>query len=329
MSNQPPDGLEGLARYVASISGAEIRHVDHVGSPDMCSVPVLVAPPGVTASSIKNILDQYLVRPEYMVGTSRHETLESLIAHANAHDTGKGAFFVSVSERRVDAVYDYHVGSRDYVPADNGDLKEDWSNTAPEPHWRQHRALYEFPVDSAWKRWTGADRKRLPMAEFAEFIDENIRDILPPPDLGGDNLSEADQRLADLQRLIAGRWGGPERLMEVSKKFSIHETNMASIGLNRDTGELSMAFKEEHDGAQVGQVSVPNLFAIAIPVHQHGPRYRIAARLRYRKANGITFWFELQDLEWVTQAAYDDAIRRLRTETNMPVFCGTPETPHC
>lgn len=309
--------IASLAAFMRSHTGAEI---EYISSPDdSLGATVAILPDGKTLTDLKPFLDIWRDKPERIFGTSVHETLTSLLNHIEYHNSGRSACFLSMADSKAVVIYDYHVGT-ECVTADGDSIN------IPEPNWRGHRAEYAFPLSREWRAWTRNDRTKMTMAEFSAFIDDRITDLMQPPDLTGD-LSPTDARIAELVNLIGGRFGSPLRMRDLARGFTVNESAVASISSNPDTGEHNVVFRADHEtGEKVGEMAIPNLFAIAIPVFHLGPLYRVVARLRYRKAGaGINMIYELQDPDKVLEHAYQEAGEAIRADTGVPVFFGTGE----
>ncbi|KAA5602184.1 DUF2303 family protein, partial [Roseospira marina] len=98
--------------------------------------------------------------------------------------------------------------------------------------------------------------------------------------------------------------------------------------INTNSGEGSIIFEEEHTDGAGQKLTIPSLFCLAIPVFDQGTRYRMVARLRYRKSReGLNWWFDLQQVKEVFDDAFQDAATRIAGDTGVPVYAGTPEAP--
>ncbi|MBB4287950.1 DUF2303 family protein [Roseospira goensis] len=290
--------------------------IDHVGVDVLCEDaterPIAVVPEGKRLESLKPLLDQYRDRPQRISGRSEHLTLDSLIDHIKAHDTMQTAVFISRDPAQAVAVYDYVSGT----------LPE------AEPNWRNWRAVHDFPLSREWQLWSRASGDKKSQGAFAAFVEDRILDILPAPDLTGEPATESDRTLRELARLLTGTFAGPERMMELARGLVVHETSRVGEIINTSSGEGSIIFEKEHTDGAGQKLTIPSLFCIAIPVFDQGVRYRMVARLRYRKTReGLVWWFDLQQVKEVFDDAFRDAAGRIGAETGVPVYAGTPEAP--
>ncbi|NJL72856.1 MAG: DUF2303 family protein [Candidatus Competibacteraceae bacterium] len=107
--------------------------------------------------------------------------------------------------------------------------------------------------------------------------------------------------------------------------------------MNLQSGGGKLVFEEEHKDASGNTLVIPAGFVIAIPVFAPGAERAedgsakieldvIPVRLRYRVSNGRVQWTLVPHrLDLVLRDALSDAVARVRRETGVPVFEGTPE----
>jgi len=195
-----------------------------------------------------------------------------------------------------------------------------------------HRAVYNFPLSEEWKAWIGVSGQLLEKDDLGEFIEAHANDIMDPtPAIIGnkstDENAEWENRLIETAQRINGRYGQLSNLLEMSKKFQVHETSDLTLKSNRDTGEREIQFVNEHKTPEGTAMSIPNLLIIAIPVFEGGPLYRMPVRFRYRKMNGtVLFILTPYNPEKAFKAAANEALEYATNETDLPAFFGTPES---
>ena len=274
---------------------------------------------GVTALAVRSgntvtplastVFDQYRTAPRLRQGSATLLSIDSLIDHINRFKDADSIVFADDNRTApsITAVLDYHrIGA-------GGD-----------PRFGKHRSLFGFPLSDEWKAWNESNATAMSMADFAAFLENRIIDVLYVIP-GEDSLPE------DVQRLIDTLGGGdtvatPNKLMELARGLQVNESAVVQEAVNLSTGEGVVRFQSEHTDAAGAPLKVPSLFLIGIPVFNNGPLYRIAARLRYRKAGGrLTFWYELWRTDRTFDHAFAEAIERVKIETELPVLIGKPE----
>lgn len=297
----PAGDLMSLANLVMSLHRAEPFRLD--------GAEAAIVPNGMTLHSLKNLRDQWLPKPERRNGTAELGDLASFIAHANRFKSTASAVFAQRNEEKPGllSVLDYH-------PEGGASTETDWCH---------HRGRYAFPLSEQWKAWAQADGAWLGQKAFAEFVEERILDVLPPPKDGRDDASAL---ALDLVTTLGGEFAGPSRLLEVSRGLRVTETAEVANVTNLASGEVEVVFRTTHTGAAGQKLSVPNLFLVGVPVFDGDAAYKLPIRLRYRRVDGHIVWQVARYRpDIVFFDAFDRATARVREETGLPVFIGTPE----
>ncbi len=254
------------------------------------------------------LADDYLGRPRFRAGTATFTALDSFIDHANRFSSPESALFANDDRKNpsITSVLDYHPRGADTYP-----------------DFGRHRGEHAFPLSDEWQAWMGANGQKMPMIEFAAFLENRIVDVLPYT--GDDDLPE------DLRKFIklaggASAVASPERLVELSRGLTVNESSVLTSVINLSTGEGELMFRSEHADAAGEKLKVPSVFLLAIPVFRHDAAYRIGARLRYRKSSaGLLFFFELYRADFVFDDAFRRGCERAAAETELPLFFGSPE----
>ncbi|ULB10707.1 YfdQ family protein [Cereibacter azotoformans] len=264
------------------------------------------------------------LQPWRRAGTAKLQDLASLIAWANRHKGETSALFADISsDPSLTCIADYMGAGAPVMDHETRDPKAS--------HCR-HRALYTFPMSKEWKLWTGINNKALDKAEFGEFIETNAKDLLDPtPNLlnghiGAANVEPWEVRMIEVARQLNGRFGQYQTLVQLSRSFQVHEVSNLTATLNRDTGETSIQFINEHREPDGQPLKIPNLFMIAIPIFDRGAAYRIPVRFRYRKAGSeVKFILSLHNADIALEDAVEEALHEATEATGLPLFRGEPE----
>ena len=211
----------------------------------------------------------------------RLDDAASFAAYVNAFKTGNSRLFVSVQRHNMSALLDYH------APSDG--------KAAGSPDYLHHVAGYEMPFSEEWTRWTRIDGQPLPQIKFAEFLEENLADIVDP----------------------AGA-----SVLEVALNLQSKKKVQFDSGIRLQDGTTQITFREEMESGGKGALVVPTEFTIAIPVFFGGDRYKIKAFLRYRIEEGrLTFHIALHRKQFMLQDAVQEAAKAVGEATGlMPLF---------
>ena len=265
------------------------------------------------------------LKPFRRKGTAKLATLQSLIDWANRFKGGTSILYANPDRTApsLTCIANYH-GAGPAAAADN--LAD------PTAQHADHRGTYTFPLSKEWRRWTAASGKPMDKDDMAQFIEDNAKDFMDPtPALLNPGTVEPqaawEQRLVEIAEKIGGRFGQHLKLVHMSREFAVHETSNLSVTSNRDTGESTISFVNEHKAPSGQPLQIPNLFLIAIPVFESGTLYRLPIRFQYRKTGGaLKFTLTIYDPERAIDDAFDEAVQTAVAQTALPVFEGTPET---
>lgn len=280
--------------------------------------------------TIENITGQVreaaeFAKPARRRGTARLADLDSFIAWAQRFKGETSAIFADPDMDRpaLTCIADYHGEGAADVTSAGGD---------PTARHCAHRGIYDFPLSDEWKAWTGISGAGLDKDELGEFIEANAKDIMDPtPAILAMSVTEAnapwENRLIETARQIEGRYGQLARLLQLSKRFQVHETSDLTVKTNRDTGEAEVQFLNEHKDAEGRPLEIPNLLIVAIPVFRNGAAYRMPVRFRYRKSGAtVKFILSVYNPEKAFEAAFREAVSAAADATGLPTFLGTPES---
>lgn len=264
------------------------------------------------------------LQPWRRTGTAKLTDIASLIDWANRHKGPTSALFADTGETpSLTCIADYLGAGEPIMDAISRD---------PKASHMRHRAVYAFPLSPEWKLWNAVSGNLLDGAEFGEFIEANAKDFLDPtPALlagaapeGG--VADWERQMLDIVRQLQGKFGQYATLMQLARSFDVYEISNVKATLNRDTGESSIQFVNEHAQPDGQPITIPNLFMVAIPIFENGAAYRIPVRFRYRKAGaGVKFIIQLHNPDIYLRDAVDEALALATEQTELPLFRGRPE----
>lgn len=236
-------------------------------------IPAVILPEGFSLKTLENTL----AAPVRKRGTTVLNDAESFIAVVNDQKGGATRLFSTIDPPTFTAVFNHH---------------------AAHPGWCDHRAEYNAPLSPEWEAWTGADGDKMTQVQIAQFIENNLVDVVEPD---GATLLEIC------------------RTLEAKKKVNFSSSIRLSDGSNQFTFE-----EEVHGSAQKGQLSVPEQFVIGIPVFESGDKWRVDVRLRYRIEDGgkLTMWLELIRPHKVIEQAVKELREQIAAQTELPILNG-------
>jgi len=165
--------------------------------------------------------------------------------------------------------------------------------------WREHIARFTATESIEWKTWAESNKKPMKQAEFAQFIEDNLVDIIEPESA---------------------------HILEVSRSLQAKKAGNFSSALRLDNGDVQFTYEDKTEAsAGKGQLKVPEKFVIAIPVYQGGPAYKIEARLRYRISEGaLMMWYDLLRPHKSKEHALTEINEQIEIGTELQIFAGNP-----
>ena len=302
------EALLDAARRYGNVDFTSFNEGENADQTIRKGVEIASVPVGRTLVSIKKLLDEYRLRPERKAGTSELTTIESFVDQMNRSKDEDSVIFADVANRtepKLIGVFDYnHAGP-------TGD-----------PRFGQHRAVYRFPLSEEWKAWTGKAIENIGQAEFAEFLETRIMDVIDPASLD----VEGQGTIAAFCRQLGIKPASPQQLMELSRGLAVNVEHRVVQNINVGTGEAQISFGETHTDAKGAPARVFGGFAIGIPVFYGGAAYQIPVRLRYRVKDGQVKWtLQPQRLVEVWDDAVKESVNAVTTKTGLTTLFGTPE----
>jgi uncharacterized protein YfdQ (DUF2303 family) len=250
-------------------------------------VPVAAVPPDFKLESLRKFYEF----PADDAGTVGVHTLSSLADYVSHHASANSAIFASRDCALVCGVIDWHTAGG--PPSERAG-------------WARHRVEYKLEHTPEWKAWTGINGKAMSQDAFAEFLEENLPDIIEP---AGASVLETASTL--------------------SGKRNVQFLSSRNLG----NGDVGLMWKEETDagGGVNGDTKVPAELKLKLPVYRGAEKattFDVKAFLRYRIREGkLTFEVKLWRPEKAIELAFDEVAAALASELNarelqVPVYLG-------
>lgn len=300
----------------------ELQPPPELAAEGMGPIQVLVATsaqgkPEITET--KSTWSMYRSHPERRRGEALMTDLASFIDHVNRFRNAESALFCLADPDKpiLTAVIDYHDRVNVVSDADAGLSVAQETALA---RYGAHRTVYPFPLSPEWKAWRGKNDVKMSQVDFAEFLEDRVLDVTDTTDGIGENI----QRM--LSALNAVKMPNAADLMTLARSLSLHQEEKVRSHVNLSSGEQVIGYESSHQGQGGGELNVPKMFLIAIPVFKSGHLYRLPVRLRYRLAGGTIHWYyEMSLVAEAFENAVLEAASDAKTQTNLPLFMGTPE----
>lgn len=184
------------------------------------------------------------------------------------------------------ALLDYHQGAMD-----EGAEKL-------KPEFVSHRASFRLTESEQWKVWFGNHDKLIPQTQFAEFLEDNRRDIFKP------SAADMMEVARDLQAKTEVNFDSKVTLKDGSATLRYQEQVTAGVG-------------------PAGNIAIPDEFSIRIPVFYGEAPVEISAKLRFRISGGkLSFLYRLYRPVETRNEAFNATVERVATELTQPVWLG-------
>ena len=206
--------------------------------------------------------------------------VDSFVEYWSRYQNADSVIFVDDKANTINAVFDYH---------------------GAEPEWCRHKMTLSLLPTPEWAKWRQYSSKRLGQVEFAEFIQDNMTDVVNP-----DGAT----------------------LLEIVTNLSNHRTAKFASNIRLDNGQVQFTYEEELMGfAVAGNMSIPQEFELGIRPFARCVSYSVGARLRYRITDErtLTIWYEIKRPERVEIDAFDGVLKELigKVGADVPMFYGS------
>lgn len=168
-------------------------------------------------------------------------------------------------------------------------------------HWGEHIVKLVLSTTPEWRRWLSLNSKLVTQESFAEFLEENLNDIVRP-DAG---------QLIDLAQMLTGK-----------------KSVTFKSGKNLQNGAIALEYTEtiETSGGRInGDMQVPSEFYIGLCPFVGAAGVEIRARLRFRITDGgkLHFAYILDRPFKVIETAFNLARSEIEDQLALPVHLGS------
>lgn len=253
-------------------------------NPDQDGAHFVVVPQGYHVEDLP-----LLEEPPRPTSTVKLRDASSFITYWKDHAGPASRIYATLTPAVFLAVLD------DYHPTDS----ENSGNPPPEAqgNHRQFRAEFKVPASREWETWTAANRKHMSQLGFAEFLQDNLPDVVEP--------SGAD-------------------LLEMSLNFEAAQSGNFVASHRLQDGSHNLQWKADNNAS--GSIKLPELIKLRIPVFEKTEPVDVEARLRYRiKQDALAIWYELVRPHRVLDAAFRITWERIENDCSTTILHGTPE----
>jgi uncharacterized protein YfdQ (DUF2303 family) len=207
-------------------------------------------------------------------------------AYVGEFYTETSAIFFDEDKKTFTGILDYHGGGGGAA-------------ASARPEWCDHVATFVAQTTPEWDTWFGKNKKGFGQVEFAEFLEDNLVDVVEP----------AGASLLEITRTL-------EAKKDVSYSSAIRLNN-GSVRINYDEVVKGSA------NTQAGSMEIPEQFTLQFQVIRGGSAFRFPARFKYRlKDRVLILWFEIVRPHKILQQALDETIFAIGEATGIPIRKG-------
>jgi uncharacterized protein YfdQ (DUF2303 family) len=217
------------------------------------------------------------------------------------HDTDSFIKFVkqegSLASCRIYVKADYQHGDVYFTAIINDHETE-------KPNWRDYRALYEPQKTIEWKRWNSQHGKQLSQADFAQFLEDNNKDITS----------------------VEGMPTGAQ-VLAMALNFESKQEVIIKSAIRTQSGTVSFAYSDSEDANTVERMEMYKGFALGLAPFFNGQGFRLDTRLKYKHAphsGRVIFWYELDRPDLILEKATQAMIEKVKNDAGFPIFYGDP-----
>lgn len=279
-----------MSETIKTIAGVDIGAAIELGAMNAAQQavndgePLVVLPKNMSVESLAPLLDPLAPRPRRKKGRPVFVDAPSFQAYVNDHKDMDSHLYVDVEAPAITAVLDHHLRG----DSDPGNAR-----------WGEHVAGFAPPLDPDWTAWTGRDNELAPQMAFAQFVEDQIPNIVEPD---GAELLELVQDLSMRSDLTFKR---SERLQSGALNFQLADEVRDKLG---------------REG-----VELPAELTVSLPIFRRGARITIVAKTRFRLAGGeLKLGYHLHRPFEAVDEAFTRLVDAVVVETKLPALYGKP-----
>lgn len=255
----PPETVAALAALTAAgLDPFEIEGVPHV-----------ILPPGFKKEDFAHLLPA----PRHIEAAVKLVDAKSFVDYYQKFGNDQTVIFATEDARQISAIFDYHEPGK--------------------PAWGKHKAILQLTHSKEWQTWVAMNGKQVPQRHFAEFIEDNLKDVVEP----------------------AGA-----QLLEVAKTLQASKTLSFRSGTELSNGQVQFQYNEiiKGEAGATGELTIPTEIKLGLRVFKGMDAYAMRARFRYRidSEGALSFSYHLDNVDKVLEDAFDQVLQQVKTGCN-------------
>lgn len=175
-------------------------------------------------------------------------------------------------------------------------LLDDHGPQTDQATWRDsHKATYAPVKTVEWTRWAEKNKRQMDQMEFAEFLEDNLKDIAP-----------------NIEGMPTGA-----QILELATKFEAASDKKLASKISLQNGGYNVSYIDESTQQTVDSMKLFKQFSLGIRVFEGGDPYRLDARLKWRQDGAVLrFFYELIRPDQVFKDSVKDEIKKIDAALN-------------
>ncbi len=252
---------------------------------------VLFAIPDGFHLSTDASLEQMQDAPSRKKGHVSVKTTDSFVHYVNKHKQPESLLYAQVDTTNINtplvikAVFnDHHGENLNETPAG----------------WCDFTASLTPEASHEWKTWLSRDGKPMDQFAFAQFLDDNIKDI-------------------------SSQEGYPSGtdMLKMALQFELSQDKRIKSAIRIQSGGTNIEYVDDDDAATVARMQAFDKFMLGIPTFWMGQAYTLEAKLRYRVREGkLSLWYDLVRPDLVVNDAVAKILEDVQQKTQLAVLYG-------
>lgn len=224
-------------------------------------------------------------------GHASFKAADSFVLYVNKHKQPESLLYAQVNAHNhqnplvITAVFNDH---------QNGVLNDSRAG------WKDFTAGLTPQASHEWMTWTKCDGQRMSQFQFAQFIEDNIKDV-------------------------ASEDGYPTgtEMLKMAVQFELSQDKRIKSAIRIQSGGTNIEYVDNDDAATVERMQAFDKFMLGIPVFWQGQAYYLEAKLRYRVREGVlSLWYDLVRSDLVVDDAVRQILSDVESKTEVPVLYG-------
>lgn len=225
---------------------------------------------------------EFTGKPPRKTGTTVVRDVPSFLAYFDKHGDDDSEVYADVERRTITAVLDAHTGE--------------------DARWGGHRLELHLRETAAWRAWTSMDGQLVPQGQFAEFVEDNLVDLVEP-----DSAT----------------------MLELAESFEVTTSAEFQSSQRLDSGARKFSYVEEQTGkaGHKGDITIPATLTLALRPFEGCEPFKVTARFKYRldKVKGeLRLGFKIERPGDTLTAAFEDIRTLIDSDVPMAVLNGAP-----